>query len=63
MVSVQAGVATVSLNRPDKHNGMDFAMLDEVLAVQKRLRRDRALRAVILRGEGPSFCAGLDFKA
>lgn len=63
LVSVREGIATVSLNRPDKHNGMDFAMLDEVLAVQKRLRRDKALRAVILRGEGPSFCAGLDFKA
>lgn len=62
MVSVHEGVATVSLNRADKHNGMDFPMLDEVLAVQKRLRRDRTLRAVILRGEGPSFCAGLDFK-
>lgn len=62
-VSIDNGLATVSLNRPEKHNGVDLAMLDGVLAVQGRLRGMRDLRAVILRGEGPSFCSGLDFKS
>ena len=38
-------------------------MLRAVLAAQARLRARRDVRAVILHGEGPSFCAGLDFKS
>lgn len=56
-------VALVTLTRPDKHNGMDLRMLDEVRRAARRLRKDRQLRAVILHGEGPSFCAGLDVKS
>ncbi|HKY93149.1 MAG TPA: crotonase/enoyl-CoA hydratase family protein, partial [Nevskiaceae bacterium] len=55
-------IAEVRLDRPDKHNGMDFAMLEAVNAASKALKRRRDIRAVILHGEGPSFCAGLDFK-
>src|SRR5690606_26567807 len=50
-----------SLARPDKLNGVDLAMLDELIEVAGTIRRDRSLRAVILSGDGPSFCAGLDF--
>lgn len=63
LVSVHEGVATVTLNRADKHNGVDFPMIDAMIAAQRRLARDRSVRAVILVGDGPSFCAGLDFKA
>lgn len=62
-IATEDDVAIVSLNRPDKHNGMDLAMVKGVLQAQKQLRGNRALRAVILRGEGPSFCAGLDVKS
>ncbi|ULQ46452.1 crotonase/enoyl-CoA hydratase family protein [Flagellatimonas centrodinii] len=57
------GVATVSLTRADKHNGFDLDMMDALIRAARALRRQRGLRAVILRGDGPSFCAGLDFKA
>jgi enoyl-CoA hydratase/carnithine racemase len=57
------GTATLSLNRPDKHNGVDELMLKGVLRAQKQLKRRRDLRAIIVRGEGPSFCAGIDAKA
>lgn len=57
------GVATVSLTRADKHNGFDLDMMDGLIAAAKALRRQRVVRAVLLRGEGPSFCAGLDFKS
>lgn len=56
-------IARVQLNRPDKHNGMDLEMIDGLLAAAVTLGRDRALRAVIIHGAGPSFCAGLDIKA
>jgi enoyl-CoA hydratase/carnithine racemase len=56
-------VATVALNRPEKHNGVDWPMLKEVRKVQAQLAKHKTLRAVILKGEGPSFCAGLDVKS
>jgi enoyl-CoA hydratase/carnithine racemase len=62
-IEVQGTLATVSLNRADKHNGMDMPMLEAVRAAAARLRKDKGVRAVVLRGDGPSFCAGLDFKS
>ncbi len=62
-VEVQGHLAWVALTRAAQHNGMDYPMLDAVRAAAGRLRRDRAIRAVILYGEGASFCAGLDVEA
>jgi enoyl-CoA hydratase/carnithine racemase len=62
-VTIDGTLAYVSLNRPEQHNGMDFAMLRAVLAAQATLRARRDVRSVVLHGEGPSFCAGLDFKS
>jgi len=61
-ITVQGDVALVTLTRPEAHNGMDFAMLSAVLRAQKRVRRMRDIRAVVIHGEGPSFCAGLDVR-
>lgn len=62
-VDVDGPVARVTLTRGDRHNGMDLPMLAAVRQAARRLRRERAIRAVILHGEGPSFCAGLDVKS
>ena len=51
----EGSVAFVTLTRPEKHNGMDFAMLREVVEAQRAVRRMRDVRSVILAGEGPSF--------
>ncbi len=59
--TIDDGVARVALDRPAKLNGLTLPMLDDLVAVGRRLRADRALRAVVLTGEGRSFCAGLDF--
>ncbi len=53
-------VAWVGLNRPDKHNAMNLEMIDELIACARALRRRRDLRAVVIHGHGPSFCAGMD---
>ncbi len=63
LIEQQGPVAHVILNRPDKHNGIDWAVFSGLVAVGRRLAKDRSLRAVILRGAGPSFCSGLDIKA
>lgn len=62
-VTVEGDCAIVTLSRPDAHNGMDFEMLSAVLDAQRQVRRLKDVRAVILCGDGPSFCAGLDFKS
>ena len=59
--TIDEGVARVALDRPDKLNGLTLEMLDDLVATGRRLRADRSLRAVVLTGEGRSFCAGLDF--
>lgn len=54
------GVAIVTLNRPEKHNAMNAAMIAELTAAADTLGRDAQVRAIILKGNGPSFCAGGD---
>lgn len=54
------GVATLTLNRADKHNAMSGQMIVELSAAAARLATDDAVRVVVLTGDGPSFCAGGD---
>lgn len=63
LLEIDGAIAIVTLNRPDKHNGLDLPMFHAIVNVAKSLRKRSDIRAVILRGEGPSFCAGLDVKA
>ena len=60
-VTVNDGVAHVRLTRPDKLNALTIETLDQLIAAAHTVRKDRSLRAVVLSGEGSSFCAGLDF--
>jgi enoyl-CoA hydratase/carnithine racemase len=60
-ITVSGGVADVRLNRPAKRNAIDPAMFAALVATGERLKDDRTVRAVVLSGEGPDFCAGLDF--
>lgn len=53
-------IIEVRLNRPDKRNAMSFALLRELLKIGEELHEQRAVRAVILTGEGASFSAGID---
>jgi len=62
-IEIADGIAHVVMNRPDKLNGLDYEMFTGLVGAAKRLRRDRSVRVVILRGEGRGFCSGLDFKS
>jgi enoyl-CoA hydratase/carnithine racemase len=57
------GVAAVTLTRGDKHNGLDYPMFEALNEALDALETDETVKVVLLSGEGPSFCAGLDFKA
>ena len=59
-ITIDAGIADVRLNRPDKMNALDPAMVDALIAAIDRLNDEPALRCVVLSGEGRAFCAGLD---
>jgi enoyl-CoA hydratase/carnithine racemase len=54
------GVATVTMVRSDKHNALDQAMFEGLLAAAEEVGGDPSVRAVVLHGEGKSFCSGLD---
>jgi enoyl-CoA hydratase/carnithine racemase len=62
-VTLTGGVADVRLNRPEKRNALDPAMFAGLVAAGERLMTQPGLRAVVLSGEGPDFCAGLDFSS
>ena len=53
-------VATVTLARAEKHNALDAGMFAGLIAAADRLRTEPGVRAVVLHGEGKSFCSGLD---
>lgn len=59
-VSVADHVATVTLTRPDKHNALDGAMFQGILAAAQEVAATPGVRAVVLHGDGKSFCSGLD---
>lgn len=63
VITREGGIVEVRLARPDKHNGLDLAMFEGLVAAGESLLDDRSVRVVLLHGEGPSFCAGLDFRA
>jgi 2-(1,2-epoxy-1,2-dihydrophenyl)acetyl-CoA isomerase len=60
LLTTDAGVATITLNRADKSNAFDDEMTRELLDALKQVERDAAVRAVVLTGAGKNFCAGQD---
>ncbi|MDR3507478.1 MAG: crotonase/enoyl-CoA hydratase family protein [Caulobacteraceae bacterium] len=60
MVEITDGVADVRLVRADKMNALDNAMFSALIETGEALKANKAVRAVVLSGEGRAFCAGLD---
>ncbi|GGM25451.1 crotonase/enoyl-CoA hydratase family protein [Promicromonospora citrea] len=58
--TVTDGIADVRLDRPDKLNALSLGMLHALRTTARALRREPGLRAVVVSGNGRSFCAGLD---
>ncbi|MEG5262979.1 gamma-carboxygeranoyl-CoA hydratase [Pseudomonas sp. JDS28PS106] len=55
-----AGVVTLWLDRPEKHNALDARMIAELVNALRELGADEAIRFLLLRGRGKHFCAGAD---
>ena len=62
-LKVENGVADVRLNRPEKLNALDNAMFRSLVDVGELLKNSTDVRAVVLSGEGTSFCSGLDLSS
>ena len=60
LVQVAAGVMTATLNRPEKRNAIDTAMIEALLTALEQADLDAGVRVVAIRGAGRDFCAGMD---
>ena len=60
-VERDGALAQVKLNRPDKRNGLDLPMFEQLSRTGREIAADKSVRAVILSGEGKGFSAGLDW--
>jgi len=60
LCAIADGIATVTLNRPDKRNAMNTAVLDGLRARFDELEESRDVRVVVIRGAGTAFCSGMD---
>ncbi|MFB7710792.1 enoyl-CoA hydratase/isomerase family protein [Streptomyces sp. NPDC056105] len=57
----ETGVAVVTLDRPERHNAIDLATVDELTAAWRGFRFDDSVRAVVITGAGDrAFCTGID---
>ncbi len=61
-LKVQDHVAEVVLERPGKHNALDMRAFEALVAAADTLAGDATVRAVVLRGAGDNFCAGIDLE-
>lgn len=62
-ISITNGVADVKLTRADKRNALDAEMFLAIAEAGERLKTEAGVRVVVLSGDGPSFCAGLDLSS
>ena len=53
-------IAHVQLNRADKRNALSFAMLNELVTIAKKIKKDKTIRVVVISGAGDAFSAGID---
>src|SRR5438270_1093338 len=60
-LAYDSGIATVSLNRPDKRNALSFQLLDELMRALDEVEQSGS-HVLILTGEGKAFCAGMDLE-
>lgn len=59
-VEIENHIARVTLTRGDKMNALDTEMVEAIVAAGEALKTDTDVRVVVVSGEGPAFCAGLD---
>ncbi|MHC4991404.1 MAG: enoyl-CoA hydratase/isomerase family protein [Planctomycetota bacterium] len=59
---IDDGIATLTLNRPEKRNALSPELIDALLGAVEAVAKDTTVRVMILAGAGRSFCAGMDLR-
>lgn len=62
LLTRDAGVATITLNRPDSLNSLDVSLKEALAAALASVAEDSSVRAVVLAGAGRAFCVGQDLR-
>lgn len=62
LFEIQGGVATITLDRPASRNALNLAMCEELLAAAQAAAAGSSVKLVLVRANGPVFCAGADLK-
>src|SRR5256885_7877588 len=62
LLDITDGVATLTLNRPEKRNALNLEMCDDLKAAIDAVSANADARMLLVAGNGPSFCAGADLK-
>jgi len=62
-LDIGEGIATLTLNRPEKKNALDLSIRDEIADALARVRGTESARALILAGAGSDFCSGGDIRS
>jgi len=60
LTEIDLGVGIITLNRPERHNAFDDALIGELSAAIDRMAADPAVRVLVISSTGKSFCAGAD---
>ncbi|MFM8827061.1 MAG: crotonase/enoyl-CoA hydratase family protein [Actinomycetota bacterium] len=60
IINISDGIADVRFNRPDKRNALDGEQFQAIVDAGESLKGNKKIRAVVVSGEGASFCAGID---
>jgi enoyl-CoA hydratase len=62
LYSVAGGVATLILNRPESRNALNLDLCDRLISISREFQSNRDIKLVLVRANGPVFCAGADMK-
>jgi enoyl-CoA hydratase len=60
ITEISGGVAVVTLAAPDRRNALTLPMVDEIEAAVDAIEADPGVRAIVVTGAAPAFCAGAD---
>ena len=63
LFAVQEGVARITLNRPEKRNALNDAMIGGLKELLRRADQDESVRVIVIAGTGSDFCSGADLAA
>ena len=63
LVTTEGAIRTLTLNRPDKRNALNDALIADLKAALNEADADESLRAIVIRGAGKDFCSGADLGA